>query len=309
MNPVTGTPDIHPDEALLAGYAESPDSEEFRDVGRHLGSCSACRKTVTAVQAAMHAMRTFPQMGIDAPSGAHPDELTLAGYVDKRLAAGRHEDIARHVGGCGFCTKAALHYATHSADMQRALSPLAEAAPQRGPEVVREKRSAGEKGRGVFSWRMPVWIGVPATAAATVVLVLVGLHERERVPVIVSFQDAPEVVFSPPEGAPPGIGFFGSAREQTKPFGGVTIRRDGDKHLIVKWEEVEGAVDYSLRLFARDPGNDFFIGRAQVKGTTEARVAISRELTPGRRYDWELSGPLLNNGFFVARGAFVLGSS
>jgi hypothetical protein len=154
---------------------------------------------------------------------------------------------------------------------------------------------------------MPVWIGVPATAVATAVLVLVGIQARDRGPVIVAFQDTPGVVFSPTEGAPPGIGFFGSAREQIKPFEGLTVRRDGDRHLVVKWAAVEGAVEYSLRLFSRDQGGETFVGRAKATGTTEARVPVSGELKPGRRYEWELSGRTQGDGFFVARGAFVLG--
>lgn len=307
MRPKTGTPDTHPDEALLAGYAESPDSDEFREVRRHLTSCSACRKTVVTVQAAVRAMRTFPSIEIEPPSGDHPDEMTLADYVDKRLAPSRHEEIARHVEECGFCTKAALHYATHSAATQRDQTPIVDVAPQRLPEVTREKLPANGRKRGVLSWRMPVWIGVPATAAATAVLVLIGLQARDRQPVIVAFQDNPVVVFSPAEGAPPGIGFFGSAREQTKPFGGLTVRRDGDRHLVVKWAAVEGAVDYSLQLSLGDSGNGGLIGRATTTGATEARVAVVRELQPGRRYEWALSGHTQDNGIFVARGSFVLG--
>ena len=299
----------HPDKTRLAAYLESVKSDEFRDVRGHLVTCSVCRKDITAMQNALHGLKRFPQSLEVQPEGEHLSEMVIADYVERRLPADELAATKQHVMGCGFCTKAALHYATHSVETQR-MGVSAEGTEflDRIPQVIQEMpRRLGRKEGGFFSWRMPVWIGVPATALATLLLILLLSHPTQKESLeVVSYQDKPEVVFTPPKGEVPGIGFFGEARQRTEPYGGLTIHPQDDQHLDIKWSEIKTAKVYEIKIYSSGEEGRTLIGQTSTSDKTEVVLQISG-MMPGKRYEWELSGKTLDERRFLARGGFVVG--
>lgn len=307
--------ETHPEEIRLISYLESPHSDDFADIRRHLITCAVCRKNVMALQTALEDIKHLTPVMAEQSSGEHPDELTLAEYVDGRIPSGQTIKIKQHIAECNFCTKAALHYAMHSADHAQILE-----------EPIHSGGKAEVSHPGffsrLFSFQMPAWIGVPATALATAVLifVIISLYNdkealktasyqaetEQKVIKVISYQDSPEVVFTPPKGAMPGIGFFGGARKRTEPFGGVEIQPQDEKHFIVRWSEIKTARLYEVRVYSTEKRGRTLIGQTTTSGKTEVSLQVSG-MMPGKRYEWELMGQTIDGGGFLTRGGFVVG--
>lgn len=296
----------HPDEAILVGYIESPKSDEFQFIRRHLISCPVCRKKVTSFQTMLHLLKSAPPMTIEKQAGEHPDEIDLADYVEKRLSSDQYNEIKQHILGCGYCTRAVLHYSTSTAEMEKDSIQIEETVSIRPkPKNIRTGDSLSTKLRHAFSWRMPVWIGVPATALAAVALFFIIMTgEKDRLS-IVSFQDRPIVVLTAPGGDQPGIGFMGSARERSIPFEGIKINPEDDTHLRLKWSKIENALFYEVKIYSTNDPDHTLIGQAEPVGLTETIIQVSA-LTPGKPYTWELSGKMKDGGRFLTRGEFVV---
>lgn len=307
MNAGKAISENHPDETLLIAYLESPRSNEFRNVRRHLISCPVCRKEATALQMTIHDLRHYPTAITETPSGDHPDEVTIADYVEKRMSHERHAEIKQHILVCDYCTRATLYYTLEIARIQGKDLGKAELVPVK-PDLQEAKKEAGRFGKlaGILSWRMPVWIGVPATALAAIALFFLIFSGKESPLTVVSYQDKAEVVFSSPKGDVPGIGFFGGAREKAEPFGGITIHPEDAQHLRVKWSEIKTARLYEIRIYSSNGDGRVLIGEAGTSGATEVLLQVSG-VVPGKRYEWELSGTTANDLRFLARGGFVVG--
>ena len=299
----------HPDDTRLAAYLESIQSNEFQDVRRHLAACVPCRRNITTLQTVSKALKHFPLTGISRPEGQHPDELSIADYVEGRVPADQLAEIKQHVMGCTYCTKAALHYATHSAETKRAGLPVYESETLHPAfQKVEEKHGRVNVQRpGLFTWRMPVWFVVPVTALATaaIILLLNQFGYKESLNVI-SYQEKQEVVFEAPKGAPPGIGFFGSARQRTEPFEGIAIRWEGGQHFRLKWPEIKTAQIYEIKIYSSSDEGRALLGQTSASEKREVLLQLSGIL-PGKRYEWELSGKTVYDGNFLARGGFIVG--
>lgn len=306
MNAGKAISENHPDEILLIAYLESPRLSEFRNVRMHLITCPVCRREVAALQMTIEALRHHPTVIMEELSGDHPDEVTIADYVEKSMPQERRAEVKQHLLACNYCTRATLHYALEIAQTEREGLGATESSPLK-PDLQEAERGAGRLGKlaGILSWRMPVWIGVPATALAVLTLFLIFSGKESRL-TVVSYQDKAEVVFSSPKGDIPGIGFFGGAREKAEPFGGLTIHPEDAQHLRLKWSEIETARLYEIRIYSSNGDGRTLIGEAGTSGSTEVLLRVSG-VVPGKRYEWELSGTAANDLRFLARGGFVVG--
>jgi len=310
------------DVMRLVSYLESVHSAEFRDIRHHLATCSICREKVMDIQSTINSLKGFVPSASGYPGGEHPGELAIAGYVDRKLPPDRLSEISQHLDQCGYCTKATLHYAICSVEMGRKNPPMDSEVQRFLRQSEPEKRSRRNwRFRSLFLWRMPAWIGVPATALATMLFIflLSHLNDREVVKVItnqeapekrgydiVSYQDKAEVVFTAPKRDIPGIGFFGAARKRSEPFNGLQIRAQDDRHLFLKWSEIKTARLYEVKVYSVGDQGRTLIGQAATSGNTEIVLNISG-IMPGRRYEWELMGQTTDGGGFFTRGGFVVG--
>ena len=315
--------DRHPESEDLIAFLEAPQSDKSRPVSRHLIQCNTCRKEVMALQATIDNLKNSPVIAVEKPTGEHPDEMTIADYIEKRLPQDRFQNIEQHVMGCNYCRKAALYYAMERSESQRKSVPGEEPADVRMdlPAFKNDRKTRPfEWLRGLFSWKMPIWTGVPATVLATAILflILTNIEKKEVVTVsppqvvkkevmtVSSYQDKSQIIFKSSKGDVPGIGFFGAAREKAEPFSGLSFEMKDSESLRVKWPEIKGARFYEIRVYSLDKGNREMIAKADASGKTEVLLYVSG-LKPGKRYEWELSGTTGNGNRFLAEGGFVVG--
>lgn len=175
--------------------------------------------------------------------------------------------------------------------------------------------------QSLFSWRIPVWIGVPVTVVATIGLffILSYFNDREAVTIVtgyetaekqtyqvVSYQDKAAVVFTAPKGNIPGIGFFGAARKRSEPFEGLQVKMQDDRHFLLKWSKIRTARLYEVQIYSVNNNGRILVGQAATSGNTEVLLQVLG-IMPGKRYEWELIGQTTDNGSFLARGGFIVG--
>ncbi len=316
----------HPDKILLLAYLDAPISEELKDVRRHVVSCSSCREFLAKTQSIMGAIKHHPIPEAGALSDGHPEEQDIANYVEWRTGSEQVKGIKSHLDACGLCTKRALHYALHSAEMRRVLSetPISNEAIDKHkltekynpPIPPLKKRGIWKR---IFSWRIPAWFGVPATAFATAILVFIHLGQdrndveqqvqtvqQEKAKIIIAYQEKPEITFSPIKGKTPGIGFFSQSRGETRPFAGLTVQRVSRTHYHVSWIPIEGVASYDIHVFTDGPiGKRSFV----MKATGIAEASTIMDLSPldsGERYLWELTGHMNDGRLFMTSGGFVV---
>jgi hypothetical protein len=299
----------HPDNTRLAAYLESIQDIEFQDVRRHLAVCARCRQNVTKLQVAGKAIKLFSLIGVPLPAGEHPDSLVIADYVEGRLLTSDFDEVKQHIAGCGFCTKAALHYASHSAEFKSSgLDGSESEFHQTVPQKVGKTRDHINADRHWFpGWKIPIWLAVPGTVlVTTAIILLLGRFALNDSLDIVTYQEKQEVVFDSTKGIPPGIGFFGSARQRTEPFDGVSIRSENGRDLHFKWPKIKTAQTYRISIYSMGADERTLVAQTAVSNNRDASLLTS-SIQPGRRYEWELTGTTIGNGSFLARGGFVVG--
>ncbi len=316
----------HPDEMRLLAYLDAPRSEELKDVSRHLVSCASCTEYLAKTQSMMGALKRYAMPESEASNDSHPDEQAIANYVDGRTGSRGDEEISAHVDACGLCTKRALHYAIYSAELRRAVeeSPTSNEATDKykltekyNPPISPLRKEGIWK--RIFSWRLPIWFSVPATAIATAILVFILLGQdrnevgqqiqnaqQEKTKIILAYQENPVITISPKKRKTPGIGFFSQSRGETKPFGGLTVQRVSGKQYRVFWPPIEGVVTYDIRVFTDGPvGKRSFVAKATGVQETSIIMDLS-SLDSGERYLWELTGYMNDGRQFMTSGGLVV---
>ncbi|NOX43722.1 MAG: hypothetical protein GXP19_08345 [Gammaproteobacteria bacterium] len=210
----------HPSTELLAGYIDSPDSNEFGALRQHLINCTECRnKTMKLTKLNYNITHHLPRL-------LEPNEANEL--------------------------KSALHFATHSAAMNRHLNSATnkEFTQHFVQEVVQEgfqnnapkpndDSSAGfiEQITNFLTIRPPVWASVPVTAAIvfslTMVLLPVSDKSDETDTSIAAYQDNPVIIFNKSEQVIPGIVFFNNANQKKEAFNSISIslKKDSSLHI------------------------------------------------------------------------------
>ncbi len=345
----------HPDENLLMSYLELPDSEEVRNVRRHIISCVSCRELLANVQSIIGTLKVRPLTEAYVAGADHPEEEDISKLVDGRFTSDQKNRIKAHIDACSLCTKRMLHYALHSAELRKAMSEetvdeavisnrVADEASSKDvlhgvfsehsrmdqkdtsadtashPSGARNDRSSGQPFfRRIFSWRMPVWLGVPATALATAILVFVlfsqghqdveqqaSTAQQEQTKIVLAYQEKQEITISPMTGKTPGIGFFSQSRGETRPFKGLTVRRISGNQYRVSWPPVEGVVAYDIRVFTSGPTEkQTFVTKVMDVRDTSIIMDLS-SLIPGETYVWDLTGHMEDGRMFMTKGGFVV---
>lgn len=299
----------------LAAYAESPEAGDVSEVRRHLTGCASCRKAVAGVQQVRAALLVAPPLAEPDSGTAHPTEGEIAAYVEGMPVEDRTGTIPAHLEACGACMKAALHFAAHSTTMRDALganAQVAAAGTSRGRQAARGRARIWAGVTRALECRVPAWVGIPATVVAVALVVAVWSGGRfgggGDGHTLAVYQDEPVIIFTPTGDAPPGIGFFGAAREKSRPFEGIQASMGGQGRVHLRWPQVEDALDYTVRLYLVGADGSRMVGEAQ-GNEPEAVIPTDGGLVPGRRYEWRLTGTTHARGTFMATGGFVLTSA
>lgn len=313
MKPIS---ENHPDEIRLLAYMESPRSKEVKDVRRHLITCASCRQSVAKAQSVVRTIKLTSLPEKQVLRADHPDDQSIADYIEGQINPAQKEQIKSHIDSCDYCTKAALHYAIHSAEMRR---EIVKAPPPLNPLPQGEGKQSTSIWQRIFSWRMPAWVWFPATAFAAALVVFIILNQgqketgtqpqiaqQEKAKVILAYQENPNIIFSPMKGKTPGIGFFSQSRGETKPFGGLTVQRISSSQYRLSWDPIDGVKLYDIRIYTSGKRGERSLVIA-LKGLQETNVSVDfSSLEPGQRYSWELDGQLTDGRQFVTSGVLVV---
>lgn len=282
----------------LIAYLDAPASAQALELGAHLAGCRECRNQAGLLSAVRARATAQVRVGL-----SETEQLCIAEYVDGQLPPAAAQEIAARLATDPQQLKAALHYATHSAAMQRSLAPIEEAAkPQQMPGA-----STGfwQTLSDLFDWRPSVWISAPLGAALTLVIALVILPADQHSSglTLATYQDHAVVNFRP-ETAPPGIGFFSAAKQFERPFARMEIALTPQQGLQLRWAPVAGANSYRLELFVIEQEQRTALGQVSTQ-TALARI-VPFSAKPGNRYEWELSGKTNDGYVFSTKGGFVI---
>ncbi len=230
----------HPDPLALVRHVCEPGARVDSVLIRHLGQCPSCADEVRRLEMARGAL---PGGEIEAePRAECPGDELLAG-----LAAGELEDAARretmmHLATCGHCRRVV-------ASLARALAD---------PEIAAARIAADRTNRRRF-----VRLGIPAAAAAVLLIGVLGRQATESPQPVVHRAPAIEAVGEPQPISPRGVG----ARPAWLRWGAVA---EADRYRVTLFQ-ADGRVLYQLEL-----------------GDTAAALPDSIRLVPGSAYLWKV---------------------
>lgn len=267
------------------------------------------------------AFKTMMQMSAFEPransaAGAHVDEETLGAFCETRLAAKEAESVRSHLRACTDCFLRMAALSKAFAERERLEMPPTPAdfvakAKQLLPapeEVIAEAKhlavaplagigqAIARLWKKIKQWLEPIpaWgYGLAGVAVAVILFMLFlpgspvenfSLGNR-----LVIFDNGP-------------LGFVNEG--ETAEYSGmsVALSEDGEQ-LIFTWPEIPEALFYEITLI--EAGQRKTI--TPLGGALENTFALpTREVKPGVRYVWELSGRRKDQKNFVAKAGFVL---
>lgn len=308
----------HPDTEQLNAYVQDPIADDYRQLRLHLAACVDCRQQVKLLSNLKINLRE-----VEAEQYQHAvsqnDELNeilqtqlIEEYVDGQLNKSDQRRMAGMIKNNAQAMKAAMHYASHSARMQRELGDDA------GSLATKPNYSAGinkSSKPGILTmlrrWleiRSPVWLTVPATAAIAGLLTIVLIPQldsgAEKINVI-AYQDNPVIQFKRTQELP-GIGFFSGANKITRPYDRITANVFDKKTIQLSWPRVDNAVSYTMQLKIFANGQQVSVGKLT---TTDTQVSFKRVANDsGHRYTWRLTGKTGAGELFSTKGGFIINS-
>ena len=307
---------MHPTIESLTDYLESPELPTFSEVRQHLVLCSQCRSEVTRLmQVRQHIINDVPYFS-QHTFNYEPllQQLTaddaIEAYVDGKLGSKDKETVHELLQNNKNALKAALHYANHSASMQKYTTNNAEigkVSSNASAKVVRRHRFFDFL-RQHLKQRPDTWVSIPVTAAVVFILSIVLLPQLQnyhQLPQsIASYQDEKMIQFNKSDSELPGIGFFSGAKSSQQLYDGVNIALTRDRNLIIQWKPVKQATTYAFTIYKTTPTGKSTI--ASTNTTTNSAKVSASDLQSAQHYLWELSGKTVDKRNFSVTGGFVI---
>lgn len=304
----------HPDIEQLTAYLTNPQSEDFSELCLHLASCVDCRAEVTVLAE----LKENPFPGL-VEAGPDPDdafdkasqEQLIEKYVDGVLTSEEGQEIETLLQTNPQALKAALHYATHSAGMNREPHDSTGSVIPQQTTLHNRHKAAGKSSlfKTINNWlqlRAPLWLAVPATAVA-VALLSINIATFQTASTsgytVASYQDNPVVQFEQKR-QQPGIGFFANAGKTVQSYATIKPRLLGDDGLSISWPAIDKAVAYTIQLQLIKNGQHVTIDELTTK-LAQASFKRAPDDT-GHRYEWVLSGETTDGKTFSTNGGFVI---
>lgn len=300
----------------LADYQGSANismsSAPYREVLDHLATCEECRNQVSMIS---ELQERWPD--IEQHSELSDDQHQLiCDYVDGSLPSEEAKQVKSLIGSQPDALKAALHYQSHSDQMQQALAASDDAGEDNKPSIIDSgsmHTSLINRLNQFFSFRSPMVYTMALTASLIAAVMILLQHptiQQDRI-MIASYQDNPTIQFTE-QNKLPGIGFFSQAGNDSRPFEDITIELIADNMIKISWPEVAGATLYKLRIQVFNQGKKTVL----IENSTQANHT-SFQLGPekpdsagdsshNRRYEWVLYGNTQDDRTFYASGGFVI---
>ena len=285
----------HPEIEQLIAYSEQPESLERRPVGLHLASCAQCRKN-------MEVLSSLRQHAGWIATDTSQSSDQIVDLLHNRLSEQAAAELRAGIKQNPAMLREALHYVRHHLAMQRSV---------RAPKVSMTKHSLWDDVKRTIieslRFETPVWKLIPVAVVLVVVVTVFGYLEspdqKMQVAKLVRFDDQPGIQFVAQE-SQPGIGFFANTRQTSEPFDGVSVQMKNDREISFSWPEINGALNYRLKLQVFHNGETVLLGR--ISGNKPEGVIKLAEPPGQYRYEWVLTGDTINKQSFQTTGGFVV---
>lgn len=300
----------HPELATLKSYLNNSAAAEFGGLRLHLAQCPECRAQLEGLMMVQQISQLSSSDISEMDALTEQQHQQITDYIDGRLSNAEHQQQQAFIHSNPSAMKAALHYASHKSAMDKA-ALKSEAAPAENPVMGNNRLQPNvlQKLKELLSFQAPLWLTLPATAAL-VALISFNLFDQpapeQSLYTIASYQDNAVIQFRSKDHLP-GIGFFAKSAQLSEAYDRLKISVSEDKHFVMQWPPVPGAIKYTLRLQMFDYGNKIIIGEV----TTEKNSAVisAQHENIYHRYEWVLSGETSDNRVFLANGGFVINHS
>lgn len=276
----------HPSRESLAGFAHEPNSPRYAEVAEHAEHCASCTTAIERVKKMVAVIKARGSVTPLLPSHNHLTAADLVRYLSEPDLV-EHTAWRKHLDSCQDCRRALMLQRARQHDASRS-SPTV----THPPKLVWWKKS------------VPVWTTLPLSLAASVVftLTLAPLFiPSAEAPRVTAYQDDARLFLLSAD-APSGLGFFPQTEKHAVPFAGITVSVENES-LRLQWPEIENALDYEIQIQVHETATPRTFIQTRV---TSPELHIDRnQLTPGKRYTWELSGIQRDGTRFLTRGGFL----
>jgi len=302
--------------AALADYEDATgigmSSSSYQEVLDHLANCEQCRNQVSMISALQE---RWPDISQRSELSDEENQL-ICDYIDGSLQPEEAQAVKQLIDTRPDAMKAALHYQSHSDQMQAILT-RDDDVPERVQPVTIDPGAMPPSFRHsisqLFRFRSPMIYTMALTAsifAAILVLLQLPVMQQDRI-MIASYQDNPTIQFTD-QNQLPGIGFFSQSGSDSKPFEDIIIELVAENTIKISWPEVAGATLYKLRIQVFNQGK-----KTVLKENSTRANHTTFQLEPGKlkmadssghnsRYEWVLYGNTQDDRVFYASGGFVI---
>lgn len=289
--------DLHPGEQKLAAYLQQPALVEYDDISTHLAQCAECRKQINMMTLLKGSVTDIAPQNFDDQQQKLVDD-----YVYDQLDEQKAEEAKLQIKQNPQLLKSALHGLAQQAGNH-------ELQAQTKQQIQEVPQTAGFK---LTEWIQGItasWVSIPVTAVASVMLTLmtfqlVGvISEQNNAVTIASYQDSENIRFLS-QNRMPGIGFFSTARQQSEPYQNIQISLKPNQLLELKWQAVNNAQDYNLKISRFNDGNKTVREKITTM-QTQATLSLT-EADYNQRFEWTLSGDTTDGKTFITSGGFVM---
>ena len=302
--------------AALADYEDATgigmSSSSYQEVLDHLANCEECRNQVSMISALQD---RWPDISQQSELSDEENQL-ICDYIDGSLQHEEAQAVKQLIDTRPDAMKAALHYQSHSDQMQATLTRNADACERVQPVTIDSESTPSSFRHSIsqlFRFRSPMIYTMALTAslfAAILVLLQLPVMQQDRI-MIASYQDNPTIQFTD-QNKLPGIGFFSQSGSDSKPFEDITIELIAENTIKISWPEVTGATLYKLRIQVFNQGK-----KTVLKENSTRANHTTFQLEPGKlnmadksghnkRYEWVLYGNTEDDRVFYASGGFVV---
>jgi hypothetical protein len=302
----------HPDSELLARYIESPETSQHKPVRQHLMACDHCRLRVDKlVQLEIDIKHYVPRLNQHRKiDDLDENEQHIERYIDDQLSPEESQSVKQQLDSSQEALKAALHYAVHSAAMNRNIDSTNTNVNKKAYEENKASYLFGSFFNNLLQylqWPTPAWAMAPAVLlfATAISLSLMELNSGQQKdgPFIAKFQDNAVISYSSADIPKGSIGFFHDAKSSTEPFSGMNIIVKPDQSLDFNWQAIAKAKSYEFKVYEFNNGQkrELTTLTSNEPSASPENIAWENE----KHYQWQLGGVTQDGLHYTTSGDFI----
>lgn len=283
----------HPTSDALAGLASDPENSRYSDVARHVSDCAYCDREIARIHRFLSGLKKATNVfSTCSEGGDHLTTAQMANYIRGSTGLER-EKWELHLQSCNECMRHVMLART------RGVKP----EPIVAHQTLEQNKVADTKPSPIHWIRRPIplWTTLPSSLAAGLLFAAVISFTKSPAMLVATYQDNPQVTFSPTQYD--GFGFFSSAADHVEDFSGVVVTVDKN-NIHLNWSPIEGAASYDIKIMGSHIDSQSPVLQ---QTTSHPSTSVPRDLiTPGRRYEWVISGTTAKKLHFATYGGFVV---